>query len=50
MIRDGMKNNEISKILHVALKTVCFHRMNIRKKLKLVNSKTNLQAYLLKLK
>ena len=49
LVREGKKNKEIARIMYVTIKTVCFHRMNIRKKLKLVNSKTNLQTYFLKL-
>jgi len=49
LVREGKKNKEIARIMCVTIKTVCFHRMNIRKKLKLVNSKTSLQTYLLKL-
>ncbi|MDZ7838835.1 MAG: PAS and helix-turn-helix domain-containing protein [Actinomycetota bacterium] len=46
LIREGNKIKDIAGILQVSRKTVCFHRMNIRKKLNLVNSKTNLQNYL----
>lgn len=49
LIREGNKIKDIASMLQVSVKTVCFHRMNIRKKLKLVNSNANLQTYLSKL-
>jgi len=46
LIRLGRKSKEIAEILGVSLGTVVTHRNNIRKKLRLVANKTNLQSYL----
>lgn len=46
MIRQGRTTKEIAAILGVAASTVDFHRHNIRRKLNLINSRTNLQTYL----
>lgn len=46
LVRIGKTNKEIAGILCVSEKTICFHRINIRKKLNLSNGKVNLQTYL----
>jgi PAS domain S-box-containing protein len=47
LVKHGKTNKEISEILHVAGRTIAFHRENIRKKLDLTNKKTNLKTYLM---
>ncbi len=49
LIREGLTTDEISEHLHIASKTVSFHRSNIREKLGIKNHKINLQTYLLNL-
>ena len=47
LVKQGKTNKDISEILHVAGRTIAFHRENIRKKLGLTNKKTNLETYLM---
>lgn len=49
LIREGTKNKDIAKLLNLSIRTVEFHRENIRKKLDLRNRKTNLRTHLLSL-
>lgn len=50
LIQQGKKTKEIAEILDSSFSTVATHRNNIRQKLKLRNSKTNLCVYLKSLK
>ena len=46
MVKNGLMNNEIADLLHIALHTVEKHRRSARNKLGLSNTKTNLATYL----
>ena len=46
-IREGNSNKEIARILFLSIATIQFHRRNIRRKVGLINSKSNLRTYLL---
>ena len=46
MIKNGLTGPQIADLLHISLDTVKTHRRNIRKKLGLTNSNTNLASYL----
>ena len=50
LIRHGKSTKEIAEILNTGIRTVSFHRENIRKKLDLKNKKINLRTFLLSLK
>lgn len=47
LIKFGKSNKEIAEIQNSAIRTVAYHRENIRKKLDLKNKKINLKSYLL---
>ena len=49
LIRDGKSTKEIAEILNISERAIEFHRNNIRDKLGLKKSKTNLRSYLLTL-
>jgi len=49
LIREGTKNKDIAKLMNLSRRTVEFHRENIRRKLGLKNTKTNLRTHLLSL-
>jgi len=49
LIKQGKTTKEIADLLHLANRTICFHRQNIRKKLSIKNEKTNLMTHLLAL-
>ncbi|MGR3177145.1 MAG: PAS domain S-box protein [Candidatus Anammoxibacter sp.] len=46
MIKSGLSNKEISKILHICIRTIEKHRSNIRKKLNINNHNVNLESFL----
>lgn len=47
LIREGLSSKEIAAQLHLEITTVNFHRRNLRKKLNLSNTSTNLQTFLM---
>ncbi|MFZ4441252.1 MAG: PAS domain S-box protein [Syntrophales bacterium] len=49
MIRQGKTSKEIAAIFNSSIRSVDFHRDNIRKKLDLSNQKSNLRTFLMKL-
>ncbi len=46
LIKQGKTTKEIASLLNVSLPAVSFHRANVRKKLGLLHTKTNLRSYL----
>jgi DNA-binding CsgD family transcriptional regulator len=46
LIKDGLTNKEIAKLLKVSKSTILTHRHHVRTKLGLKNKKQNLQSYL----
>lgn len=46
LLRQSKTNKEISELLNSSPRTIAFHRENLRRKLKLVNKKTNLKSFL----
>jgi DNA-binding CsgD family transcriptional regulator len=46
LVAQGKTSKEIATMLNVSAKAVSFHRANIRKKLGLLNKKTNLKTFL----
>lgn len=50
LIRQGKKTKEIAEMLNSSALTIMTHRNNIRKKLKLIDSKINLRSHILSLK
>ena len=49
LVKDGIVNKEIARILNVSLNTITSHRYKIRTKLGLKNKNVNLRSYLLSL-
>jgi len=49
LVKDGKTTKEIAELLNSSTGTIDFHRNNLRKKLGLRNTKTNLRAFLLPL-
>lgn len=46
LIREGLTSKDIAERLHICTSTVNFHRRNLREKLNLRNTRTNLRSYL----
>ena len=46
LIKDGLTNKEIAKMLNLSKSTILTHRHHVRTKLGLKNKKQNLQTYL----
>jgi len=46
MIKNGMASKEIASVMFISLETVKAHRKNIRRKLKIHNTKQKLSEYL----
>ncbi len=49
LVKEGKTNKEISEMLNLSVRSVEFHRDNIRKKMKLDHRKANLRVFLLSL-
>jgi len=49
LVKEGKTNKEISEMLNLSIRSVEFHRDNIRKKMKLDHRKTNLRVFLMSL-
>jgi DNA-binding response OmpR family regulator/DNA-binding CsgD family transcriptional regulator len=49
LIREGSTNEAIAELLNISKRTVDFHRLNIRKKFRMQDKRTNLKSYLLNL-
>ncbi|MEA4807287.1 helix-turn-helix transcriptional regulator [Acetobacterium wieringae] len=49
LIIEGLTTREIADVLYLSTKTIDFHRINIRKKLGITNSKKSLSSHLLSL-
>ena len=46
MIKNGFSSKEIAEFLHISLYTVGRHRHNIRRKMNIINKKTNLSVFI----
>ena len=49
LVRKGKRNKEMADLLHLSPRTIKFHRENIRKKLGITNTKSNLRSHLISL-
>jgi len=50
LVKEGKTTKEIAEMLNLSAGTIEFHRNNLRKKLGLRNTKTNLRSYLMSIK
>jgi DNA-binding CsgD family transcriptional regulator len=46
-IREGRSSKEIASLLNLSITTINFHRRNLRRKLNLSHTSTNLQTFLM---
>ena len=49
LIKEGIANKEMARLMNLSVRTIEFHRENIRKKLGIRHRKTNLRSHLLSL-
>jgi DNA-binding CsgD family transcriptional regulator len=49
LVQQGKATKEIAEVLHLSAKTIASHRKNIRTKIGIKHTKTNLRSYLLSL-
>ena len=49
LVKDGKASKEIAAALNISVTTVNFHRKNLRQKLGLKNTQTNLRTHLMSL-
>jgi len=47
LIKEGVTNKEVAELMNLSIRTIEFHRKNIRKKLDIKNRKVNLGTHLL---
>lgn len=50
LVKEGKQDKDIAEVLHLSIDTIKAHRRNIRKKLNLIGTKTNLRTFLSDLK
>ena len=47
LIKKGKNTNEITKILNLSVKTIEFHRFNLRRKIGITNKKADIKSYVM---